>query len=139
MANKTQQTNASVAEFVSSLSEKRKADAQRLVAWMQELTGQPPKMWGKSIIGFGAYQYAYASGREGEWFRIGFSPRKAALTLYIMPGFENLSDELAALGNPKQGKSCLYFKHLPTSEAGEEHVKTLLKRSLKLMDDAYPT
>ena len=79
---------------------------------MKEVTGSRPKMWGDSIVGFGSCHYKYASGREGDWFVAGFSPRKANLTLYIMAGFSRYKELLAKLGRHKTGKSCLYIKRL---------------------------
>ena len=79
---------------------------------MKEISGKEPKMWGDSIIGFGKYHYKYASGREGDWMRIAFSPRKQNLTLYIMDGFDNYGEILEKLGKFKTGKSCLYIKKL---------------------------
>lgn len=79
---------------------------------MTSITGVKPKMWGTSIVGFGEYHYKYESGREGDWFLCGFSPRKQALTLYIMGGLESQKDLLARLGKYKIGKSCLYIKKL---------------------------
>jgi hypothetical protein len=79
---------------------------------MKEVTGVEPKMWGSSIVGFGDYRYKYASGREGDWFLTGFSPRKQALTLYIFGGFENYDDLLGKLGKFKIGKGCLYVNKI---------------------------
>jgi hypothetical protein len=79
---------------------------------MKKATKAEPKMWGASIVGFGHYHYKYASGRENDWFQVGFSPRKQDLTLYFMDGVEGQSDLLAQLGKHKLGKSCLYVKRL---------------------------
>ncbi|MGD8700770.1 MAG: DUF1801 domain-containing protein, partial [Gemmatimonadales bacterium] len=76
------------------------------------VTGEQPEMWGDSIVGFGTYRYEYESGRSGEWFLTGFSPRKANLTLYIMSGFSRYQELLRKLGKHKTGKSCLYINHL---------------------------
>ncbi|MCO5207271.1 MAG: DUF1801 domain-containing protein, partial [Anaerolineae bacterium] len=76
------------------------------------VTGEPGALWGTSIVGFGTYHYKYASGREGDWFVTGFSPRKQNMTLYIMPGFEQYNDLLSKLGKHKTGKSCLYINKL---------------------------
>ena len=83
-----------------------------MLEMMQELTGEKPEMWGPSIVGFGSYHYKYASGREGDWFLTGFSPRKQSLTLYIMSGFSRYEELMEKLGKYKTGKSCLYIKKL---------------------------
>lgn len=115
---KTKETKASVAAFLNKISdEQRRKDCQIVLELMQRATGEKPKMWGSSIVGFGRYKYRYASGHEGEWPIIGFSPRKNDLTLYIMPGFEELESSLMAkLGKYKTGKSCLYLKKLDDVE-----------------------
>jgi hypothetical protein len=111
--NKTQPTNASVADFLAAVPDPvRREDCRRVAAMMQAAAGAPPVMWGAAIVGFGAYRYTYASGRTGDWPVIGFSPRKNDLTLYLMPGFEQHADRLAKLGRHKTGKSCLYLKKL---------------------------
>ena len=110
---KTAPTGASVTEFLNSIDhEERRRDAKRLAKLLRETTGKRPKMWGPSIVGYGKYAYKYTSGREGEYFRAGFSPRKANLVVYIMPGYTNFSDLLKKLGPHKIGKSCLYLKRL---------------------------
>ncbi|MEQ8788848.1 MAG: DUF1801 domain-containing protein [Pirellulaceae bacterium] len=127
---KTKQNDASVAEFLAGVEEEqRRADCHAVLKIMQEATGEPAKMWGASIIGFGSYRYKYASGREGDWMLIGFSPRKRDLTLYIMAGFDGYGELMAKLGKYKTGKSCLYIKklediHLPT-------LKKLIKQSAR--------
>ena len=102
---------------------------------MKDVTGEPAKMWGPSIIGFGQYHYKYASGREGDWFLTGFSPRKQNLTLYIMAGFDKYGELLEELGKHKTGKSCLYVKtlddlHMPT-------LKKLIQQSVTSLRKAY--
>ena len=91
---------------------KRRADAETVLTLMREVTGKPPQLWGGSIVGFGSYHYKYASGREGDWFLTGFSPRKQALTLYIMAGFARYEALLSKLGKHKTGKACLYVNKL---------------------------
>ena len=111
--NKTQITNQSVEAFLKGVeNEKRRKDSFKVLELMQEITGHEPKMWGPSIIGFGTYHYKYASGREGDFLATGFSPRKTALTLYIMAGFSNYDELMGKLGKFKTGKSCLYVKKL---------------------------
>jgi len=90
--------------------EDRRADCQKLMEMMAELTGMEPRMWGASIVGFGEYHYKYDSGREGDSIRIGFSSRAQNISIYIMPGYQDFSDELARLGKHKIGKACLYIK-----------------------------
>lgn len=109
---KTQPTKASVTQFLNSIEdpEKRK-DSKTIAKMLGEITGAKPIMWGSSIIGFGNYHYKYASGREGDWFAAGFSPRKQALTLYIMGGHKDKS-ELKPLGKYSTSKGCLYIKRL---------------------------
>lgn len=111
--NKTQPTQLSVEEFVAAIEHPvRRADAQALLRIVGNVTGWSPKMWGSSIIGYGRYHYQYESGREGDAMITGFSPRKANLVMYIMPGYSNLGDKLDRLGKHKLGKSCLYLNKL---------------------------
>ena len=98
---------------------------------MEKASKQKPKMWGASIVGFGEYHYKYASGREGEWMRIGFSPRKQNLTLYIIDGFEKYDELMAKLGKYKTGKSCLYIKRL--ADVDEKVLKKLIAESVKIL------
>lgn len=114
---KTKKTKASVTAFLNKITdEQRRKDCQTVLNLMKQATGEEPKMWGSSIVGFGKYHYRYASGREGEWPIIGFSPRKTDLTLYITPGFEKFESLMAKLGKYKTGKSCLYIKKLDDVE-----------------------
>lgn len=110
---KTTPTTASVRAFLDALKdETRRKDCRTLVRMMKQATKAQPKMWGPSIVGFGTYHYRYDSGREGDWFLTGFSPRKQALTLYIMAGFSRYDALLEKLGTHKTGRSCLYVKKL---------------------------
>lgn len=110
---KTKQNDASVEAFLQGVEDPRQRhDAFRVLELMKEITAEPPKMWGTSMVGFGSYHYKYASGREGDWFLTGFSPRKGSLTLYIMPGLDQYGALLQQLGKHKTGKSCLYIKRL---------------------------
>ncbi|MDH3496741.1 MAG: DUF1801 domain-containing protein [Gemmatimonadota bacterium] len=110
---KTTPTTASVTAFLDALKdETRRKDCRTLVRMMKQATKAQPKMWGPSIVGFGTYHYRYDSGREGDWFLTGFSPRKQALTLYIMAGFSRYDALLEKLGTHKTGRSCLYVKKL---------------------------
>ncbi len=111
--NKTQVTDVSPADFIAEVEHPtRRADAQVLDALFQKVTGWEPKMWGPTIIGYGQYHYTYDSGREGDFLATGFSPRKANLSLYIMPGYEDFGDLLTQLGKHKKGKACLYINKL---------------------------
>ena len=111
--NKTKPTDQSVAEFIAGVEPaRRQDDAITLNALFQDVTGWQPRLWGPSIIGYGQYHYTYASGREGDSLATGFSPRKANMVLYIMPGYADFDDILARLGKFKIGKSCLYINKL---------------------------
>jgi hypothetical protein len=111
--NKTVETTQSVAEFLSMVEpEKKRLDATELDRIFRETTGFEPRMWGPSIIGYGRYHYKYETGREGDFLATGFSPRKANLSVYIMPGYTDFQDILDRIGKHKKGKSCLYINKL---------------------------
>jgi hypothetical protein len=111
--NKTKPTKVSVTKFIGKLRDpNRRTDAKTLVEMMQRATGEKPRMWGPSIVGFGSYHYKYESGREGDMPLIAFSPRKAATVLYNMTGFGDSARLLAKLGKHTTGKGCLYIKRL---------------------------
>ena len=111
--NKTKPTRVPPRTFLKAVeSERRREDGLALLAFFNRVTGLKPRMWGPSIIGYGRYYYKYDSGREGEFMLTGFSPRKTALTVYIMPGYRDMADKLARLGKHKLGKSCLYINKL---------------------------
>jgi hypothetical protein len=127
---KTKKTTASVPAFLAAIADpQRRADAKKVAAMMKAATGTTPKMWGTSIVGYGSQHYKYASGREGDWPRIAFSPRKDALTLYITSSFEQYSELMARLGKFKTGKSCLHIKRL--TDIDTTVLKQLLTRALK--------
>ncbi len=110
---KTKLNDASVSKFLNSVVDKEKReDCFSVLELMKKITRSEPKMWGSSIVGFGIYHYKYASGREGDWFQCGFSPRKQNLTLYIMSGFSKYDGLMKKLGKYKTGKSCLYINNL---------------------------
>lgn len=110
---KTTPNQRNVEEFLNSIEdEQRRKDSFMVMELMREVTGVEPVMWGDSIVGFGSYHYKYASGREGDWFLTGFSPRKQNLTLYIMSGFQQYDSLMSQLGKYTIGKSCLYLKTL---------------------------
>lgn len=110
--NKTKPTRASVTKFLAKVDPARRKDCQAILQMMKKATGVQPKMWGPSMVGFGKYHYQYASGREGDCFVTGFSPRKDALSLYLTCGFEAHAGLMKKLGKYKTGKSCLYIKKL---------------------------
>ncbi len=111
---KTKQTGASVDAFLNAVAnEQQRADSFRILEMMREITGQTPRMWGPTMVGFGEFHYVYDSGHEGDIFLTGFSPRKNALTLYFMAGLDQrFSAQLKKLGKAKASKGCLYIKKL---------------------------
>jgi len=109
---KTQKTTDSVAAFIKSVEPSRQSDCKAIIKLMRKATGSKPAMWGKSIIGFGNKHLKYASGRELDWFTIGFSPRKGDISLYVLMQSEDQSGLLKKLGPHKAGKGCLYIKSL---------------------------
>jgi hypothetical protein len=136
--NKTQQTDDSVQTFLQSIEDERKReDCFTLVELMQEITGEPARMWGKTIVGFDKYRYKYANGSEGESLLVGFAPRKANLSLYIMSGFDEYDALLEKLGKHKTGKACLYVKRL--DDVDMDTLRELVQRSVDYMRDTYPT
>jgi hypothetical protein len=129
---KTQPTDVSVESFLGTIAdEQKRADCFTLLALMKEATGAEPQMWGTSIVGFGHYRYRYASGREGDWFFAGFSPRKQNLTLYLMSGFEQYDALMQQLGKHSVGKSCLYVKRL--SDLDMPTLQALVEQSVAHM------
>ncbi|MCP1469464.1 hypothetical protein J3E64_001139 [Sphingobium sp. OAS761] len=132
--NKTTQTDADVDMFLASVApSERAADARVVVALMARLSGQAPRLWGPSIIGFGSYHYRYESGREGESMRIGFAPRKAELVLYLAGVAD---DDCASLGPHRRGKGCLYVKRLAAIDMVV--LERLIVLSLDHMKGKYP-
>ena len=129
---KTVSNDQSVDAFLAAIEDARKrADCMTLRALMQEVTGEPAQMWGDAIVGFGSYHYKYASGREGDWFLTGFAPRKQALTVYIMAGFDDYDALMARLGKHTTGKSCLYIKRL--DDVDLDVLRELVRRSVDHM------
>ena len=136
--NKTQPTKASVTEFINAIDDKdKRADARKVAAMMRKATGKRAKMWGPSMVGYGSYHYRYASGREGDFMITGFSPRKQALTLYIMPGYGKFDALMKDLGKFKTGKACLYIKRL--SDVDEDVLQNLISKSVEYMRANYET
>lgn len=110
---KTKPNKQIVKQFLDKVTDKgKREDCYTVLKLMKQITKEEPKMWGNSIVGFGSYHYKYESGREGDWFVTGFSPRKQNLTIYIMVGFERYADLLKKLGKHKNSKSCLYINRL---------------------------
>jgi len=129
---KTKVNNASVTDFLNSVADEQKRnDSFEILKMMKQISKEDAKMWGTSIVGFGSYHYKGASGREGDWMLIGFSPRKQNLTLYIMPGFDRYQKLMKNLGKYSTGKSCLYIKRL--SDVDVNVLKELMTESLKVM------
>jgi hypothetical protein len=123
---KTKKNDDDVEAFIAGIADERKReDSAALLGLMQRITGQKPKMWGSAIIGFGDHHYKYESGREGDWFNVGFSPRKQSLTLYLTDDIEKSAPLLENLGKFTTGKGCLYVKRLEDVDAGvlEELIK----------------
>lgn len=134
---KTRPTSGDVGAFLDSVPDpQRREDAKALCAMMERISGEPARMWGPSMVGFGSYCYRYESGREGEWLRTGFSPRANALTVYLMDGLDRHQTFLDRLGKHKTGKSCLYIKRL--SDVDLSVLETLIRDSVAAMNRDYP-
>ena len=135
--NTTQPTDVDPRAFIASVEHPtRRADALTLLELMQKITGWQAQMWGSSIIGFGQYHYKYDSGREGDFMRTGFSPRKTNMVVYIMPGYTNFDPILARLGKHKLGKSCLYINKL--ADVDLDVLEELIRAGLADMEKKYP-
>ena len=134
---KTQPTNKSVKDFIDGIAEDAKRrDCRTIMKIMKKVTKARPRMWGSSMVGYGKYRYKYASGREGEWFTAGFSPRAQSLTLYIMSGFKGHDALLKKLGKHTTGKSCLYIKRLDDIDLGV--LENLIERSVRHVEHCMP-
>ncbi|MES2986482.1 MAG: DUF1801 domain-containing protein [Pseudomonadota bacterium] len=134
---KTKATPVAAADFLAAVPDPvRRADAGILSDMMARLTGEPATMWGPTIVGFGKYAYTYDSGHSGEMCRIGFSPRKAELVLYVLTGDADQTNALARLGKHKTGKACLYIKKLADVDLGV--VEELVRGAIAHMDAKYP-
>lgn len=133
---KTKKNKKSVSAFLKSIADDRKRkDAETILKMMKRVTKATPTMWGDSIVGFGSYHYVYDSGREGDWFVAGFSPRKRNLTLYIMSGFERHDPLMKKLGKYETGTSCLYVNKL--DDIDTDVLEELVKESVKHVRKAY--
>lgn len=135
--NKTSETGASVIDFINTFAdtEQKKKDSFELLQLMQQVTGFEPKMWGPSIIGFGSYHYKYPSGHEGDAPLAGFSPRKAAISLYVFTGLAEHEHLLKDLGKFKMGKACIYVKKL--SDINLQVLATLIRETIKYLRSKY--
>ena len=134
---KTQRNQDDVDAFLDAIDDERKReDSKALREMMAEVTGDDGAMWGTSIVGFGSYHYTYATGREGDWFKVGFSPRKQNLTLYIMSGFDEYEPMLERLGKHSTGKSCLYVKRL--SDVDTDVLRDLVETSVRHIEATNP-
>lgn len=137
---KTKQTSADVTEFINTFAdtEQKRKDSFELLKLMQDFTGFEPKMWGPSIIGFGSYHYkSERSRQEGDWPLIGFSPRKAAISLYVFTGAKEHEYLLKDLGKFKLGKACIYVKKL--SDINQDALKKLMNETIDFMKAKYKT
>jgi hypothetical protein len=135
--NKTQPTKASVSAFLNKIQDPQlREDCFVILEMMRKSSNAEPVMWGSAIIGFGNYHYVYASGREGDWPVIGFSPRKQNISLYLMSGMNEIANELSKLGKYKTGKGCLYIKSL--SDVNQEVLKEVLSKAYKEGQLKYP-
>lgn len=135
---KTRQHDQDVYEFIEAFADtpQKRADSIELVQLMQEFTGYPPKMWGPTMIGFGMYHYkSDRSKQEGDWFLVGFSPRKAAISLYVYTGNPEHEYLLKDLGKFKVGKACIYVKKL--ADIDQEALKRLMRVSIDFVEEKY--
>jgi hypothetical protein len=133
---KTKERKASVEKFINSVKDdQQREDSFKILKMMKQITKAEPKMWGTSMIGFGNYHYKYASGREGDWFLTGFSPRKQNISLYIMADINKYKDLLSKLGKHKTGKGCLYINKLEDIDV--EVLKELITTSTKKLKKMY--
>jgi hypothetical protein len=134
---KTVPTDADVGAFVDAVPDDvRRRDARTLLELIGRVTGEPARMWGPSIVGFGSYHYRYETGREGDMAAVGFSPRKASTTVYFVDGFDHYADELARLGPHTLGKSCLYLKDLTRVDVGV--LEDMVRRSYETTRRGQP-
>ncbi len=141
MANKTVPHGLEVEDYLNQISDpQRQADCRKVHDMMLDIIGEDPKIWGSNlssgIVGFGEYHYKYESGREGDSLRLGFANRAHSLSIYIMPGYQDFSDELSRLGKHKIGKACLYIKRL--SDVDEAVLREIFVKTTRIMDEKYP-
>lgn len=138
MANKTVETDVDVSDFVRNFAStpQKQEDSFALIGLMQKVTGYPARMWGPSIIGFGRYHYRYSSGHEGDAPLLGFSPRKAAISLYVHTGLEQHAHLLAPLGKCTVSKACIYVKKL--ADIDVDALTILMQATVHYLRSAYP-
>ena len=141
MANKTVPSGLKVADYLNQIADpKRRADCRRITKIMRNIVGETPKIWGSKlssgIVGFGEYHYKYDSGREGDALRLGFASRAQNISIYIMPGYQDFSEQLSRLGKHKIGKACLNIKRL--SDVNEEVLREIMTEGVRQMDEKYP-
>jgi hypothetical protein len=135
---KTKETDSSVIEFIENVdSVKKREDAYQLLDMFTETTGFEAKMWGPSIIGFGSYHYKYATGHEGDAPLVGFSPRKAKISLYFAPGEPRREELLRMFGKHTTGKACVYINKV--ADIDSDVLKELIRQSVKFLQEVYPT
>lgn len=135
---KTKKTDASVVEFIDAFvdTEQKKKDSMELLKLMQDFTGFEPKMWGSTMIGFGSYHYkSDRSAQQGDWPLVGFSPRKAAISLYVYTGSDDHAHLLENLGKFKMGKACLYIKRL--SDINQDQLKVIMGETIKFIKEKW--
>ncbi len=136
-SNKTKPSDADVMAFLEAVEPaRRREDGLVLHELMNRITGMTPVLWGPGIVGYGQYAYKYASGREGLWPLTGFSPRKASMSIYIMPGFKQYSEQLARLGKHKHSVSCLYITRLDQTDLTV--LEEIIRDSVRRMKEIYP-
>ena len=134
---KTRPTGASVTAFIGAVDDAaRRRDCREIMRMMRAATGKRPRMWGPSMVGYGSYHYRYASGREGDWFLAGFSPRKRDLTVYVIPDLRSHEDLLERLGPHRRGVCCLYLKRL--DDIDRDVLRELLERAVARIRASYP-
>ena len=134
--NKTSHTEKDVNDFIQEISDvQKREDSIRLIHLMHSVSNEAPKMFGGSIIGFGQYHYIYASGHEGYAPLIGFSPRKAAISLYVYTGLDEHRLLVEKLGKFKQGKACIYIKKL--TDINTDHLTTLMQETIQFLSTKY--
>jgi hypothetical protein len=135
--NKTKATDDSVETYIAAIADPaRRADCQAIARLMQTITGEPPRMWGSSIVGFGSYHYTYESGREGDACATGFSSRKSDISVYLTANFPGQEELLARLGKHKMGKACLSIRRLSDVDIGV--LGQLVARSVDAIRKRYP-
>ena len=136
--NKTKPVKSSVSAFINNIEDTQKrSDVRKIAAMMRRATGKRATMWGSAIVGYGQYHYKYASGREGDFMITGYSPRKQAISVYIIPGFKPFAALLKRLGKYKTGKSCLYIRRLSDVDAAV--LEELITESVRHMREKYDT